>query len=97
MLISIERGVPVDTIFHTKNLVMADEENQERQPLLDSQNQNQNNGKQKHIVDFDPNGDEGNPMEWPKKYRWVIVFFLSFMATTVYDILIHEELCFTRS
>ena len=63
---------------------MADEEWQERQPLLDSQNQTQNNGKQKHLVEFDPNGDEDNPLEWTKKYRWVIVFFLSFMATTVY-------------
>ena len=62
------------------------EDRQERQPLLDSQNrqdgQNQSNGK-RNLVEFDPNGDEANPLEWTKKYRWIIVFFLSFMATTV--------------
>ena len=87
LIISIglyKRGVPVNRITYTKELIMADGERQERQPLLESQHRNQDNGKQKHIVDFDPNGDEGNPMEWTKKYRWIIVFFLSFMATTVY-------------
>lgn len=36
------------------------------------------------IVDFDPNGDSDNPIEWTKSYRWCIVLLLAFMAFTVY-------------
>ena len=35
------------------------------------------------IVDFDPNGDSDNPMDWPKLYRWGIVGLLALMAFTV--------------
>lgn len=62
----------------------------ERQPLLESQGETiadpQRNGKS-HIVDFDPDGDEDNPLEWSKKYRWFVIFLLSFIALTVYGIL----------
>lgn len=36
------------------------------------------------LVDFDPEGDTENPMDWPKTYRWMIVTLLAFMAFTVY-------------
>lgn len=36
------------------------------------------------IVDFDPDGDAENPLDWPASYRWVIVSILAFMAFTVY-------------
>jgi hypothetical protein len=35
------------------------------------------------IVDFDPNGDPENPMEWPTAFKWSIVALLAFMAFTV--------------
>lgn len=42
----------------------------------------------KDIVDFDPNGDAENPIEWPKAYKWGIVSLLAFMAFTVYVLLL---------
>lgn len=36
------------------------------------------------VVDFDPNGDLANPLEWPKAFKWGIVALLAFMAFTVY-------------
>ncbi|KAK5175860.1 uncharacterized protein LTR77_001000 [Saxophila tyrrhenica] len=58
----------------------------ETEPLLSNQSQPkhyfQDDGKHK-IVDFDPNGDPENPMEWPAWYRWCIVLLLAFMAFTV--------------
>lgn len=38
----------------------------------------------KDLVEFDPNGDHENPMDWPKAYKWGIVALLAFMAFTVY-------------
>ncbi|KAH6627505.1 major facilitator superfamily domain-containing protein [Chaetomium tenue] len=35
------------------------------------------------IVDFDPDGDAENPLDWPASYRWVIVGILAFTAFTV--------------
>lgn len=37
----------------------------------------------KDFVDFDPNGDDENPLDWPKSYKWVIVALLSAMSFTV--------------
>ncbi|KAJ0122687.1 major facilitator superfamily transporter [Diaporthe amygdali] len=37
----------------------------------------------KDFVDFDPNGDDENPIDWPQGYKWGIVTLLSFMAFTV--------------
>ena len=36
------------------------------------------------VVDFDPNGDLENPLDWPKAFKWGIVALLAFMAFTVY-------------
>jgi hypothetical protein len=59
----------------------------ERQPLLSdgtpAHYHFEINGKHK-IVEFDPNGDPDNPMDWPKRYRWSIVLLLAFMAFVVY-------------
>jgi len=62
------------------------EDRNERQPLLSSRSDQQrshpqSNGKG-HLVEFEKDDIE-NPLEWTKKYRWIIVFFLSLMATTV--------------
>ncbi|KAK4239568.1 major facilitator superfamily domain-containing protein [Achaetomium macrosporum] len=35
------------------------------------------------IVDFDPNGDAENPLEWPTPFKWAVVSMLAFMAFTV--------------
>lgn len=35
------------------------------------------------VVDFDPNGDLENPLDWPKAFKWGIVALLAFMAFTV--------------
>lgn len=37
----------------------------------------------KDIVEFDPNGDPENPMDWPSAYKWGIVALLAAMAFTV--------------
>ncbi|CAJ2513254.1 Uu.00g013730.m01.CDS01 [Anthostomella pinea] len=37
----------------------------------------------KDIVDFAPDGDQDNPLEWPTAYKWGIVSLLAFMAFTV--------------
>ncbi|KAI1342559.1 MFS general substrate transporter [Xylariaceae sp. FL0016] len=36
----------------------------------------------KNIVDFHPEGDADNPLDWPKAYKWGIVSLLAFMAFT---------------
>lgn len=36
------------------------------------------------IVDFDPNGDAENPLEWPAPFKWAVVSMLAMMAFTVY-------------
>lgn len=35
------------------------------------------------IVEFDPNGDPDNPMDWPRAYKWSIVALLAFTSFTV--------------
>lgn len=59
----------------------------ETQPLLQDVNlvydERQAIVPNKDIVDFDPNGDEENPIEWPTAYKWGIVSLLAFMAFTV--------------
>lgn len=59
----------------------------EAQPLLGNETLRYDgaNGKsdQADVVDFDPNGDEDNPMDWPTSYKWGIVALLAFMAFTV--------------
>lgn len=40
-------------------------------------------GKKEEVINFDPNGDEENPMDWPTMYKWGIVALLAFMAFTV--------------
>ncbi|KAK0704564.1 major facilitator superfamily domain-containing protein [Lasiosphaeris hirsuta] len=35
------------------------------------------------VVDFDPNGDVDNPLEWPIAYKWGIVALMALMAFTV--------------
>lgn len=36
--------------------------------------------KELNVVDFDPNGDPENPIEWPAVYKWTIVALLACMA-----------------
>lgn len=36
--------------------------------------------KELNVVDFDPNGDSENPIEWAKIYKWTIVALLACMA-----------------
>ena len=58
----------------------------ERQPLLGDGTKAyfyfDADGKHK-IIDFDPNGDPENPLDWPARFRWMVVFLLAFMAFTV--------------
>ncbi|KAI1383083.1 MFS general substrate transporter [Hypoxylon trugodes] len=59
----------------------------ETQPLLQDTNlvyvEREDDPSSKDIVDFDPNGDAENPMEWPLAYKWFISGLLAFMAFTV--------------
>lgn len=36
------------------------------------------------IVEFDQKDDPDDPQQWPKAYKWAIVFLLALMAFTVY-------------
>jgi hypothetical protein len=36
------------------------------------------------IVDFDPDGDAENPLDWPAPFKWAVVSMLALMAFTVY-------------
>ena len=60
----------------------------ETQPLLQDAHlvyvEREDDPSAKDIVDFNPDGDAENPMEWPQAYKWGIVALLSFMAFTVY-------------
>ena len=63
----------------------------ETQPLLQNTNNREverrrsdsNVPKNALSVDFDPDGDAENPLEWPKTFRWTVVALLAFMAFTV--------------
>lgn len=60
----------------------------ESQPLLGGTSSSQeadNKPLTEHdvVVDFDPDGDEDNPLDWPAAYKWGIVALLAFMAFTV--------------
>ena len=35
------------------------------------------------LVDFDPNGDPDNPIEWPKGYKMGVVCLLALLSGTV--------------
>ncbi|CAK3909922.1 major facilitator superfamily transporter [Lecanosticta acicola] len=60
---------------------MADE----TQPLLRSEisTQDSKDFNSKDIVEFDPNGDPDNPLDWPAAYRWSIVALLAVTAFCV--------------
>lgn len=58
----------------------------ERQPLLPPEaptHYYQEGDDKSKIVEFDPNGDSDNPLDWPAKFRWSIVLLMAFMAFTV--------------
>lgn len=69
----------------------------ETQPLLQDAhlvfNERPDQASIKDIVDFHPDGDEENPLEWPQVYKWAIVALLALMAFTVYVYhqLIHQN------
>jgi hypothetical protein len=55
----------------------------ETQPLLGHIEEHQRCISDLPLVDFDPNGDSENPMEWSKGYKLGVVSLLSFMAFMV--------------
>jgi hypothetical protein len=55
----------------------------ERQPLLGHvEEYEQGTPDVPGLVDFDPNGDPENPLEWSKTYKMGVVALLAFMAFT---------------
>lgn len=63
------------------------EERQERQPLLDSTDQQSTHaGRRQSIVSFHEN-DSDNPLEWSNKYKWSSVALLCMFAAVVYDLI----------
>ena len=56
---------------------------EESQPLLGHAVEDEVRRTGQSLVDFDPNGDEENPLEWPKAYKNGVVWLLAFMAFTV--------------
>ncbi len=57
----------------------------EEQPLLRSTPEDLEDGTRhaEVILDFDPEGDDENPREWPVAFKWAIVLLLACMAFTV--------------
>lgn len=58
----------------------------EEQPLLRPALEDLEDGGIRHtevILDFDPEGDDENPREWPTAFKWAIVLLLACMAFTV--------------
>ncbi|TVY80897.1 Efflux pump rdc3 [Lachnellula suecica] len=55
----------------------------ETQPLLGHAIEDEQRYADRPLVDFDPNGDPDNPMEWSKAYKMGVVALLGFMAFTV--------------
>lgn len=54
----------------------------ESQPLLRHISESNHNANDPRI-DFDPNGDPDNPLDWPSAYKKAVVFLLALMAFTV--------------
>ncbi|KAG0652167.1 MFS transporter prlG [Hyphodiscus hymeniophilus] len=55
----------------------------ETQPLLGHTIESEAVVTEEPLVDFDPNGDPDNPLDWPKAYKLGVVLLLAFMAFTV--------------
>ena len=55
----------------------------ERQPLLHNESARHYDDATKDLVDFDPNGDPEDPLQWPNAYKWSVVSLLAVMAFTV--------------
>lgn len=55
----------------------------ESQPLLGEVIEPQTLAANYPLVDFDPNGDPENPMDWPKAYKMGVVLLLALMSFTV--------------
>lgn len=56
----------------------------ERQPLLhDDSTARQYDDATKDVIDFHPNGDADDPLQWPVAYKWSVVALLAVMAFTV--------------
>lgn len=55
----------------------------ETQPLLGHVDEDEGRTTDRPSVDFDPNGDPDNPLEWSKGYKRGVVALLAFMAFTV--------------
>lgn len=51
-------------------------------PIIRVESEQRRDASQR-FVEFDPNGDPENPLEWRKPYKWLIVLLLAFMAFTV--------------
>jgi hypothetical protein len=61
----------------------------ETQPLLSSPSPVNGHLAEPHgagydnVVEFNPNGDPDNPMDWPQSYKRGVILLLAFMAFTV--------------
>jgi hypothetical protein len=57
----------------------------ETQPLLGLVGEQPSVVVNRPRVDFDPDGDPDNPLEWTRRYKLEVVSLLVIMAFTVYD------------
>jgi len=55
----------------------------ELQPLLDHVVEQHDRTTDQSLLNFDPNGDLENPLDWPKAYKHGVVLLLASMAFTV--------------
>jgi hypothetical protein len=54
-------------------------------PLLSNGHviESSHHGEYDNVVEFNPQGDEDNPMDWPQSYKRGVIMLLAFMAFTV--------------
>ena len=57
----------------------------ETQPLLAQRGQQLHQVSDQPLIDFDPNGDAENPLDWRNAYKQFLVVTLAFTAFAVYE------------
>ena len=66
---------------------MASSLPEEEAPLLRTEERTEGRPDSKDsslLIDFDPDGDPDNPLEWPTSFKWTIVTLMASMAFMAY-------------
>lgn len=72
-------ALPLEACIVNRLIVNMDE----TQPLLNHVDELSSRAADPPLVDFDPEGDPENPMDWSQEYKRSVVCLLAVMAFTV--------------